>query len=229
MLSFLLINSCSDLLYDDIKCDCNIESINTTLIIEPSDSLENTYYEIWRNNFISKNNWDEDDFNEHIYVTNIDLHDWNSGTSFRVDYYYIIDWANIKHHDKFIVRLYSEESAYQYLNIPRDTYLNESWVIFCVNKNVFSSTITQLQPIKGLRYSSCQEACVALNKSNGFQTITNVELSLHVPGNIPRVDGYPYMLGSGVINYDENICVHGHINLANGESIAQETACWVNK
>jgi len=186
--SFL--NSCEKW-YIKKKLDCVCYSVDLNQIVQDSSSnnLEEKYFNIWKTNFISRNNWSDSDYTDRIVIEGIAINDWNSGSSLRVDYYYKIDWAVIKHYDNLMIKILSTESAYGYMEIPRDEYLDENWVLFCVDNNVFNSTITSLKPDKKLKYPSCEDACAAINAETGFESIDKFEFSLYVPGKLPRVDG----------------------------------------
>lgn len=193
------------------------------------NSIDSTYtsycFNFWKNEFLTRNSMNDTYFNSHISQVKTSLDYWNSGITFSVAYKVTIDWAIIDNNDEFMVKLYSTESAYQYLNIPRDTFLNETQIKIIIDNNVFNSAIGPVKPINHLLYSSYNIAVQAFKDSANSNEILPDRLSYYVPGKFPRKDGNPYFIGSGVINQSENKCINGYFNLVTGKSQANTTVC----
>jgi hypothetical protein len=190
-------------------------------------ALIDNYTSIWKSEFLRRNKMTEDYFNAHIMDVRTSSSEWNSGISFRVDYFVIIDWAKIKSFDDFLVKFSSKDDTYQYLNIPRDTFLGLKEIQLVMDKKVWSK-MQPIKPVEKLLYPSEKAALSALHDSlnNRYISDESLRYTFDVPGQAD--DGFPYMIGRGTINHKENKCYDGHINLITGEPYGQEDACWVN-
>ena len=207
-----------------LDCQCENIELNALSQDQPNSDLEQNYFDIWKRNIKLRSGWSEKDYNDHIFVEELTINDYDSGISLRIDYYYTIDWAVVKHHDDLMI-LFKSTTSYQYLGIPRNEYLSEDWVLTIIDSNVGSTSLTTFNNVKKLKFSSCQDACIELNKETGFESIENFYFTMKTPGQIPRINGDPYMRGSGIIDYDKNRCSYGYINLITGESVGDEGPC----
>lgn len=170
----------------------------------------------------------EEYFNSHISQISVSSHCWNSGITFRVEYKVRIDWAVIQNYDEFLVKLYSSEPAYQYLNIQRDSFFNSDQLNEIIDLKIMNSAIG---PVKSL---DCLLQNNSINAIHAFQDSTNSiyifpkQISYEVPGKFPRKDGYPYFIGYGIINQNANQCIQGYYNLYTGEFFAHEDPCIIS-
>ena len=184
------------------------------------------YLEIWKSQFLKRNRMDRAYFDTHVQVGKYDVEcEWVSGLSFRVEYTVKFDWAAIEAQDQIVVLLYESESAYRHLPIKRDHLFDESEVACAIDKQVFFSGISLVKPAGKLAFPSQAAALEAFRKKAGTRELDNVRLAFYVPGNVPRIDGHPYMLGRGTIDAAKNLCVEGHVNLVTGEITTWNNAC----
>lgn len=218
IICLISLTSCEKLNFrPNSSCECSNTEIKKIVTKETFSEKEEYYYIFWKNYFISQNQWDSQEFYNKIFVVDMMFHNWNAGTSCKIVYFYINDWAAIKCNDSFIIKLKSEKSAYHHLNIPRDTLLDSEWLSFCIRNNIAFSEVLRINPNISLMFESCKEAYNYLKKESGYEVLDNYRLNFYVPGRTPRVNGYPYLFASGQINFEENKCVSGHMNLVTGE------------
>lgn len=187
------------------------------------------YLGIWKKQFLERNAMERAFFDKQVSVDKYEVEcEWVSGLSLRVEYKVAYDWAVINQHDQIIVLLYSQEGAYRHLPLKRDLLFTEKEVSYAIDKNVFFSSVSPVKALDKLRFSSPQDAARDFQKKIGSNNLENVRLSFYVPGKLPRQDGYPYLIGRGVIDIKRNVCIEGHMNLATGEVEARENACIVH-
>lgn len=207
------------------ECLCGIINIDDIIEREPQTEEEEYYLNFFKNYFIEQYNWSPEEFDERIIIEDLSFNNWVAGTSFRVVYYYINDWIRIRNNNSFIIFLKSEYSAYHHLEIPRDTYLDEEWLSFCVENNIAHSEIYEIKPQLELKYGSCKEAINSVKIISGYERFKTFYLRFYVSGNIPRVNGHPYFLAFGIVGYDDQICVRVNLDLITGEHDIFLTPC----
>ena len=183
------------------------------------------YADLWKREFMGRNNISESYFDTHISSIWTSSNCWNSGITFQINYRITIDWAIIDRADKFIVMLSSSTNAYQYLDIPRDVFLDDVHIGLVLDNSVFGSSVGPVVPLENLPYESCWDAVLAFQDSAGSEEMLPTRIAYYVPGKIPRVDGYPYFIGWGIIDLDANECIDGYFNLFSSESDAWMTYC----
>ncbi len=187
------------------------------------------YFAMWKRQVLKRSDMKPAFFQKHISVAKYDIEcQWVSGLSLRVEYQVTYDWAVISQHDQVIVLLYGQEEAYRHLPIKRDQLFDEAEVSYAIDKRVFFSSITPVKSLDKLLFSSYEDALKAFQRKIGGHRPENVQVSFHVPGKLPRTDGYPYLLGRSVVDMQRNVCVFGYMNLVTGEAAAHESACQVN-
>jgi hypothetical protein len=186
------------------------------------------YYKgMWKAKFMVRNGIDEDYFDRHVSSVWTSSNCWSNGITFTVNYRMTIDWAVVDRADKIVVMLYSSSNAYQYLDIPRDVFLDDGEVDLILDNRVFDSSVGPVLPLEHLPYANCSEAVLAFQDSTESSDILPTHIAYYVPGKVPREDGYPYFIGRGEVDLEENICIKGHFNLFTGDSDAWFDACIV--
>jgi hypothetical protein len=187
------------------------------------------YLGIWKKQVLKRSDMQRTFFDEHVSVTSYDIEcQWVSGLSLRVEYQVTYDWAVVNQHDQVIVLLYGEEEAYRHLPIKRDRLFDEEEVSYAIDKKVFFSSVTPVKSLAKLSFSSYEDALKTFQRKIGGHRPENVQVSFYVPGKSPRTDGYPYLLGRGVVDMQKNVCVFGYMNLVTAEIVTHESACQVN-
>ena len=183
-----------------------------------------TYLQVWEHLFKSRNGISDAYFDKHINVSKIAISTWASGETFDVEYVVNIDWARIESHDQFIIKINKDDDLYPTLKVRKGEYLNEEELNDVVEMLAYNSVITKVAPLTKLKYSSKKKAVDALQKKAGTDKVKFDRLYFKRP--LHNNDGSPYLKGSGTIDYDDNKCISGSINLATGEGEANEDVCW---
>lgn len=187
------------------------------------------YLEIWKSQFRKRNRMDRASFDSVIRIRSHDVEcDWESGLSFRVEYTVTFDWASIEANDQLVILLYGSESAYRQLPLRRDTFFDEAEIALTIDRQVFFSGISSVKPAARLAFASQTAALEALAAKAGTKDLENVRLAFYVPGNVPRIDGHPYLLARGTLDAAKNQCVEGHVNLVTGKITTRPNACIVH-
>jgi len=200
-----------------------------TVLCREAKDKRDLYLAMWQRQFLKRSDMKQSFFDKNISVTKYDIEcQWVSGLSLRVEYKVAHDWAVIDQYDQVIVLLYGEEDAYRHLPLKRDQLFDESEVSYALDKRVFFSSITPVKSLDKLAFPSYQNALAAFQRKLGGHKPENVEVSYYVPGKLPRTDGYPYLLGRGVVSMQKNVCVFGYMNLVTGEAVTHESACRVH-
>lgn len=188
------------------------------------DSLTRYYLDIWKRNFLERNEIDESQFSARIKYVSGELISWNDGVSLRVDYLYQWDWVSIRNSESFRVKYDPITTKNYAVYVPRGVYLLESELILKLPWADF-------QPLqfKGkLAFASCETACQALKTKTGFPMLKPNRLSLYPPPKLPITEtGEPYLFSSGTIDSTANECIFGRVNLITGEAQADKGPCWV--
>jgi hypothetical protein len=237
IISFLaiLIGSCSkpDTDKKDIqKCDCSTylpspESVECNGPISQSDTCK-TYFAIWKEIFLEKNNMTEEYFNNHITPCKTSLHKWNDGISFEIYFKVKIGWVETKLYDDFAIILSSSTiGLYPTLSIPRSVLLSKDQISILVNNYAFSSRIFIVSPISSSKYNSQNEAMKALIDATSVDTLCNSRIFYQIPNLNFSPTGHPFIEASCVINWAENKCVSSQMDLVTGEVKVVYNACYI--
>lgn len=190
------------------------------------DSEEcNTYFKIWKDLIISRNQLSESYFNEHVFPYRTEIDSWNDGKSFRVDYKIKIDWAEANLGDQFIIWLDpSTVGLYPSKPTPRSTNLSKAQINSLLDIFAFSSSIHKVAKIDHLKYDSREEAIRVLQVASGVENLGSGEVSYQNPSfNIDL--GHPFLKVFATLNRNENKCLSGKLNLITGDSEIREQPC----
>lgn len=95
--------------------------------------------------------------------------------------------------------------------------LDESWTGYNIRNGINYLGTCKINRVEKLLYKSCEEACNSFKDSSGYDEIHPESISLYVPGKLPGIDGYPYFIGSGIMDSTSFDCVKGYFNIINGE------------
>ncbi|MFZ2205109.1 MAG: hypothetical protein WAV23_00760 [Minisyncoccia bacterium] len=197
-------------------------------ILCKGDSVCLKYFDIWKKEQFSRNGYSESYFNKHIIPEEITILKWNSGESFYIIYNVNIDWASIKTADSFLVKLSPNEDTYQYLNLPKDTYLDESNVDVVIDKLAFNSTFTIFKPIDSLFYKSKNDTLGAINTKAGkgfdFSEIRFIAGRPLTSGTV----SVPIFTAHNETNCSVNKLKVANVNLVTGEITISGSVCYMN-
>ena len=206
-------NICGIELEDIENYSCTFESHSSTGETILTDEQEQVYLDIWKTLLFERTGMTEAYFDAHFSNIHTYAHDWNSGKTFNVTYDFEVDWLKITHRDDFLIYMNSSLSSYPQHNIPRDQFLDKSWIEFFLDNRVASSDMVNVKPIETLAFSDCREAVNHIRAETGLERLTPNKYSFFVAGKQPQRDGYPYLIVSGIENPNANECSLGYINL----------------
>jgi hypothetical protein len=214
---------------DQLKCDCSPGYPEPEPIYCPgqlcqSDSCR-TYFNIWKEIFLSKNQMTQIYFDDHITLCSSTIHKWNDGTSFEIGYKIKIGWAEYKLYDQFII--YIASNLYPGLNVPRYVLLSKSQIETVLNGNYFSSKLGKITPVTELRFSTELDAMNALIHAANVDKFCFGSVSFPQRSLGKYTVGHPYFNASGVLNWNDNKCIEGTIDLLTGETYVTEDICFI--
>jgi len=192
-----------------------------------SDTCQ-TYLNVWKYLLMNRNQMSENYFNNHITPCKSKIDKWNSGLSFRINYMVRIDWAEVELWDTFIIWLApSTSGSYSSLSLPRSYLLSKDHINSAVNIMAFSSRMNTIAPISKLRFNSPDKAIDVLKRAAHMDKFCKTELFYAQPHMVIPPDGHPFLKVSSVLNWDENSCIHGQIDLYTGEFEITPVNCFI--
>jgi hypothetical protein len=169
-----------------------------------------------------------DYYNTHITPCNTTISKWDDGISFEISYKLKIDWMEVKLWDQFIIWLSPSTSGfYPSLSLPRNSLLTNDQINSAIDYMAFSSSMNTISSIENLRYSSFNEAKKVMNSSAGTDTLCMYEFYYEPPHMIMHPSGNPFLRASGVLNWDQNRCITGTMNLHTGEVTVTFNQCYI--
>jgi hypothetical protein len=192
------------------------------------DSEEcDTYFKIWKELFITRNQLSESYYNDHVFPYKTGIDSWNDGKSFRVDYKIKIDWAEANLSDQFIIWLDpSTAGLYPSKPTPRNIYLSKAQISSLLDIFAFSSSMHKVAKIDHLKYESREAAIRVLQVASGVENLGSGEVSYQNPSfNIDP--GHPFLKVFMTLNRNENKCMNGKLNLITGDSEINEQPCMI--
>jgi hypothetical protein len=231
-LLFLVIFSCSKT--EDLKTiDCSHSFgtppplvCNGTLC--QSDTCA-TYFDIWKEMFISENQISEEYFDNHITVCNTATYKYvNQGIQFELVYKFSIDWFEVKFEEGFMIWLFpSYLQNNPNISLPSEVLLLKDQINANINNPFFGYTIHKISPINHLEYSSRQEAVKILAHAAGVNDLCESTLSIQYQDIDDPPIGHPVLTARGALNWDENECVSGIMDLSTDYYKVDTHACMI--
>jgi hypothetical protein len=232
IIAFLSCTKTEDRQKEILKCDCSgylppSESGACSGTLCQSDTCQ-TYFSIWKELFLSRNQMSPDYFDNHITPCNTNIDKWDDGISFRIYYKVKIDWAEVLMGDQFIIWLSPSTSGlYPSLSLPRDTLLTKEQINTSFSLLAFSSSMNVISSINELKYHSNAEAMTALIRGSGVDTLCTSDLYYNPPNLGLAPSGQPYLRAYGILNWNENKCITGQLNLYTGEVKTTFNQCMI--
>ena len=217
---------------DILKCDCTQYSQTSEPIVCngtlcQSDTCQ-TFFNIWKNLLLSINGMTQVYFNDHFTPCSSTIDKWNDGISFRISYKIKIDWMEIKLGDQFIIWLSPSTSGlYPSISLPRNSLLTKDQINSAIDNMAFSSSLNTISSIDNLEFDSFNEAKKALNIASSTDTLCMYEFYYERPHMVIRPSGIPFLKGYGVLNWNENKCITGKMNLYTGEVTKTFNECYI--
>ncbi len=223
---FCLFQTCTKDSDTKLKVECpegffNPVTINCSGQLCQSDTCQ-TYYNIWKDLFLDKNQMSQEYFDAHITPCYSRLDYWNDGISYRISYKISIGWAECGSLDKFII--YIESDVNPGLDYPRNVLLSKSQIGNILDGRFFSSQMLKITPVDELKYFSEKDAMNALIRASYVDNFCGGSVSF--PQYDPYTVGHPYFIASGALNWTENKCITGSIDLITGETYIYYPLCY---
>lgn len=211
---------------NQLKCDCSHgypppEPVFCPGQICQSDSCQ-TYFGIWKELFLSKNQMSQDFFDNHITICSTTIYPWDGGISFTIYYKVKIEWVEYRLFDQFPI--YITSNLYPGLNVPRDSLLSKYQIDTVLSGSYFGAQLNTVAPVSNLKYSSAKDAMSALIKAANVDTFCIGSVS--IPQKNYNI-GHPYFKASGVLSWNENRCIEGSIDLITGETNVSQGFCYI--
>jgi len=153
------------------------------------------------------------------------IHKWAEGTSFEIFYKVKIEWAEYRLLDKFI--FYIASNLYPGLDVPRNVLLSKSQIETILDGNYFSSEMNKITPVNKLKFTSQTDAMKALIDASDVDTFCIGSVSYQQKSFDQNTVGHPYLIASGVLNWKDNKCIEGSIDLITGETFINEKVCYI--
>jgi hypothetical protein len=227
---FLVIFSCSKT-EDLLKVDCSHSlgypsGVTCSGTICQSDTCNN-YVGIWKDLFLKKNQMTEQYFNNHITLCKIATYKYaNQGIQFEITYKFSIDWFETSFEEGFMIWL---DPSYLQNNptvsLPSKTLLTKNQIKDNINNPYFGYTIHKISSIDHLRYSTRQTAINALARAAGVVDMCASTLSIQYQNIENPPLGHPMLKASAVLNWNENKCVSGIMDLSTDYLKVENQAC----
>jgi hypothetical protein len=229
-LLFLIIFSCSKT-EDLLPIDCSHSSgyppaVNCGGSICQSDTC-NTYLGIWKELFLAKNQMTEDYFNNHINICKTATYKYaDQGIQFELTYKFSVDWFETTFEEGFMIWLFpSYLQNNPTVKLPDNVLLSKDQISFNINNPFFGYAIHTISPVEHLNYSSRQEAINVLAHAAGINEMCQSALSIQYQDTDNPPKGHPVLTASAVLNWNENRCVSGMMDLTTDYIKSEENAC----
>ncbi len=225
MAFLLVLLSCTE--EDPLKHTSCTEQLSVEGDADLEDSLCTSeqcisYLSIWKALFMEKNGLTEAYMDTHIEITRSTIKSWAKGMSFRVGYRYTLDWATVESWDSFIVQITADDSSFQQLELPRNTFLTAAEVRIATENRAFSSSLSELGTATELAYASREGAFQDLLEASGVTTLCELGLQLD------RNTGTLLLRALATYEGEENACIYGELDLLSGEKNIKDMPCVIN-
>ncbi len=232
-LSFLLIFSCSKTV-DRKTVDCSLyyDILPAPLVcsgaICQSDTCI-TYFNIWKELFLAKNQMTEEYFNNHVTICNTSTYKVpDQGMQFSLVYKFKIDWFETKFEEDIMIwltPLYLQNNPD--INLPVNALLSKEQISENIGNPFFATPMNTISQIDHINYSSRQEAINAMACAAGVNDMCTSNLSVqYMNVDNPQI-GHPVLTASATVNLEDNKCVSGIMDLATDYIKVEHFACMI--
>ena len=229
----MIIFSCSKP-HDYLKTDCSDypvipPNVNCNGSICQTDTC-NTYLGIWKELFLSKNQMTKEYFYNHITICNTATYKYaNQGIQFELAYKLTIDWFETKFEEGFMIWLLpSYLQSNPTVNLPANALLSKDQITANINNPFFGYAINNISPIDHLNYSSRQEAVRTMAHAAGVNDLCSSTLSIQYQNVDNPAIGHPVLSASSTLNWEENKCISGIMDLSTDYVKVQEQVCIIS-
>jgi hypothetical protein len=185
------------------------------------------YFGIWKGLFLSKNQMTEKYFDDHITICNSATYKYaNQGIQFELAYKLKIDWFETKFEEGFMIYLLPSYLVNNpTINLPANSLLSGDQIGANINNSFFGYAIHKISPIDRLRYSSRQEAVEVIAHAAGVDDMCSSTIYVQYEDIDNPVLGHPVLAASGALNWNENKCVSGIMDLSTDYFQADKNPC----
>jgi hypothetical protein len=232
ILSFLIIFSCSKTT-DRQTVDCSLYyDIPAPLVcsgaICQSDTCI-TYFNIWKELFLAKNQMSEEYFNNHVTICNTGTYEFSDqGILFELTYKFKVDWFETKFEEDFMIwlsPLYLKSNPN--IDLPGSILLSKDQISSNMGNPFFAAPMNTISPIDHLSYSSRKEAILVMAGAAGVNDMCTSNLSIQYMNVDNPPIGHPVLTASATLNLEENKCVSGIMDLATDYLKVEHSACFI--
>lgn len=229
----LTFSSCQPKFEDDFTSGMDLCAFTNAKETPQYASVLNTdqelsYKTIWEAQFKLINGLDQQEFEKFIKDVKVSSYEWEGGISFQVDYIIEYYWLRIINTDYYLVKLNSDWNEYGNQSIPRDVFLEEEWVLYNIENEIYHPKISEINFEEEMSYRSCSEALLDFADRTGYIDFIADIATYYVPYKDIPMDGDPYFIGKLVIDDEGNLCEIGYLNLITGRIFHWEDDCEIN-
>lgn len=229
---FLVIFSCSktkDLEIIDCSDSLPPAPLDFTGSICQSDTCS-TYLGIWKELFLATNKMTEEYFSKHITVYNVATYKYaNQGIQFELSYKLSIDWFEAQFNEGFMIWLFpSYLLSNPTINLPGNVLLSSDQIRVNINNPYFGYAIHKISSIDHLNYSTRQGAIRTLAYAGGVNNFCASSLNIQYQSTKDIPAGHPILTASAALNWEENKCISGTMDLASEYLSVKRSYCMIS-
>jgi hypothetical protein len=233
-LFFVIIFSCTKKKDDRRSIDCSNYydipmPISCSGSICQSDTCK-TYFSIWKELFLSKNQMTQEYFDKHITICNTGtFKNTQHDISFYLSYKLTIDWFEVKFDNDFLIWLSPAfTQRYPEVGLPNSTLLTKDQINGQINNPFIISPLPAIASVDHLNYSSRLQAINALSDAAGVSGMCLSSLSVQYQNTVNPPIGHPILTASATLSIKENECVSGIMDLSSDYISTEFNACWIS-
>lgn len=226
LVGILVLTSCDEMPVESFSSVCigNPENEYPVNHGEPSlctDSICTKYLNIWKELTQEKNSLTDSFINTHIDLHGTRINSWNSGLSYRVCYYFQVDWAITYNCDQFIINIDPSNTYYPHLDLPRGEYLSKEKIKIALEGKAFSSKVDAINSISKVQPMSIDDALSEMVASTGVDNLCFIRMTLN------RDTGNLTLEAGAQFTEEENLCIFAKMDLITGEITSQNGPCFI--
>ncbi len=184
------------------------------------------YFAVWKKVISAKNaaaqHVSTDDVDRAIKVKRKHFDRWERGTTFTVEYDFVIDWVSVDARDGLVVRTEPGESTIVLRALPPDRWLDVADVERLASDPDAGSVNANLPIGKTLKFRSRAAAIAALPGNSGAKFKGGGTVELARP-QWPVKD--VFLVSTGVIDEKKNLCLDVVLDLITGTAERNRNAC----
>lgn len=188
-----------------------------------------TYFNIWKELFLAKNQMTEEYFNNHITICNTSAYKVpDQGMQFTLAYKFKIDWFETKFEEDFMIwltPLYLQNNPD--INLPVNVPLSKDQISENIGNPFFATPMNTISPIDHINYSSRQEAIMAMAIAAGVNDMCTSNLSVQYMNVDNPQRGHPVLTASATLDREDNKCVSGIMDLATDYIKVEHIDCMI--